>query len=198
MAAAQAHRPELLENPRLRQAYELQRYPYASFLDERHFGRHQVSALAVLCGPRATQATDWRQCSGDDDLVERLRNRVVVVGDNMPDQDQHPSVIGPRPGVFLHANYIEALLDERVFDAVPNWLDIAIGLIMAIALDYAILVSFGPIQLLGRVLILIVAAFSLSYFAVVVTGRYINPLPVGMLALVLRVISRPQEWVWRR
>jgi hypothetical protein len=194
VAAATAHSPRLLEQDRLRHAYDEYSYPYVSFLAPEQFGPYRMSAIELLCGTETSRYADWSTCGGDRDKLRLLRGRVVLVGDRLPDQDQHPSVIGTLPGVLLHANYIEAILDERIFEPIPGWLDVVLGLLIVIAFEYVSLTSERPSQLVWRSAFLFAVAMLLAYLSIVVSGRYVNPWPVGLLAIVLKFLSKIPEW----
>jgi CHASE2 domain-containing sensor protein len=200
LAAASEHRPTLLEESRLRAVFDGRKYPYASFLGPEHFGGYRMSAMELLCGssPRSASGSRWRDCGGDQELLRRLRGRVVFIGDNRREQDQHPTVIGSLPGVLLHANYVEALLDERVFDGVPRIIELFLGIIMAITLEYATITASGGKQLIFRMLLVSVVALGVSYVAIVVAGRYINPWPISLVALALKAIGKVPEFLRER
>jgi CHASE2 domain-containing sensor protein len=194
VVAASAHREELLEEPRLHAAYAAQAYPYASFLSPDQFGAYRLSAMDVLCGKR-TGPIDWANCTGNPVALKRLRHRVVLVGDNNPDRDQHPTVLGYLPGVLLHANYVEALLDERVFEGVPRLVELFTAVLVAVAFEYIVIVSSGARQLMFRVLLLATVAFAISYTSVMTAGRYLNPWSVSMGTLLLKIVAKVPEWV---
>ncbi len=193
VVAASAHRVELLEEPRVHAAYASHAYPYASFLSPNQFGAYRLSALNVLCG-HPTSPIDWANCTGNPEALKRLRHRVVLVGENNPDRDQHATVLGYLPGVLLHANYVEALLDERVFEGVPWLLELSIAVLVAVAFEYIFIVSNGARQLVFRVLLLSCVAFALSYATVMSAGRYLNPWSVSMGTLVLKILGKVPEW----
>lgn len=194
VAAATAHSPRLLDQDRLRHAYDEYSYPYISFLAPEQFGPYRMSAIELLCGTERSAYADWSLCTGDQDQLRLLRGRVVLIGDRLPDQDQHPSVIGTLPGVLLHANYIEAILDERIFEPIPGWLDVALGLLIVIAFEYVSLTSDRPSQLVWRSAALFAVAMLIAYLCIVVSGRYVNPWPVGLIAIVLKLLSKLPEW----
>lgn len=194
VAAARAHRPDVIDHRRLRQAYDRYSYPYVSFLSEEQFGPYRISAIDLMCGS-GRRETDWSSCTGDRGLLQRVRGRVVVIGDNTTQQDQHSSVIGRVPGVLLQANYIEAILDERVFEAVPRWLELLLGILVAIVIEYVVVTSTGPWALLPRLFVVAFLAVGLSYGTVMFLGRYVNPWSVSVVALVLKSVGRIPEWL---
>lgn len=194
VAAAQAHRADLMDDPRFRRIYESRRYPYVSFLSQEQFGSYRMSAIDTLCGP-GRRDSDWMDCRGDKALVNRLHGRVVLLGDNTPELDHHASVIGTVPGILLQANYVEALLDERVFDELPQWLELLFGIVIAIVIEYVLVSSTGPVQLIRRLVIVGLLAIGASYATVLFLGRYVNPWSVSVIALLLKSVSRVPEWI---
>lgn len=89
---------------------------YGSFISEKKFKSSDVIMPAgeLLAGsPRARM----------------FEANIVIVGGDWSSQaagrgrkiDQHESPVGPIPGALLHANYVEAILDDRTFGGTPKW-----------------------------------------------------------------------------
>ena len=54
----------------------------------------------------------------DERVYKDLHDKVVLIGDE--EGDDHISVLGEKtPGVILHANYVQSLLEQRIFLPVP-------------------------------------------------------------------------------
>jgi hypothetical protein len=68
--------------------------PFTSFIPQELFSAVDAGALSISDRPR-------------------FQHRIVIIGDAI--NDVRASVIGRLPGVFLQANYIESLLDDRYF-----------------------------------------------------------------------------------
>ena len=74
----------------------------------------------------------WKQRPANLDGHQlNLMGKVVIIGD-IADADMqpfpkqvHPFPAGQVPGVYLHANYIQSLLDQRFLTQTPLWLTIA-------------------------------------------------------------------------
>jgi CHASE2 domain-containing sensor protein len=124
-----------------------------------------------------------------------MRGRVVIFGETGHRLDTHTSVVGPVSGVFMQANFVEALLDDRYFKAVP-------------ALDYLFgIATFLTVTLIGVKLhgrpglaILLIALTVTSMIGVVVGfiflgGRYVNPVGVSVLALLFDGSHLALSWV---
>lgn len=79
-----------------------------------------------------------------EELYSKLNAQVVIVGGDWSSLankrgrgvDMHSTPIGDLPGAFVHASYIEALLDSRSFRGAPPWVptiaEILFGLIAAL------------------------------------------------------------------
>jgi CHASE2 domain-containing sensor protein len=82
--------------------------PYGSFIKPEDFTR--LSAATVLATPPA-------------ELMKALAFKIVIIGGGWrqlrhnfgPLEDGHASPVGEVHGVFIHANYVEALLDSRTY-----------------------------------------------------------------------------------
>ena len=148
LAAAKAVNPNLESDPGVQKLLAAHIDPYTTFLDLPH-----ITALTALCSaepaPRAPaqrapidgQPGDalcqpWvRPLDNLDGKQLSLAGKIVVIGD-LSDQDMKPFPTnlapfppGQRPGVFLQANYIQALLDHRFLEAIPLGLTLT-GLIV--------------------------------------------------------------------
>jgi hypothetical protein len=184
LKAALARTSDLLTaNPRLGRFYAENTAPYAGFLPQKSFERYTFSAMNVLCGPTANVHTDWRSCSSPDQSVsDRLRGRVVLLGENVPGLDQHATVVGTIPGVRLQANYIEALLDDDVFRPLPEWMTYAYSFLVFAIVEFLILSDLR--WKLAAVLATVIAAYVLCYIVVIMTGIYLNP-GIGIVAALV-------------
>jgi len=90
-------------------------HPYARFVPSATY-----PAIKFLCGLRV----DWKTCSSPGDSEDNdVRGRVVVIGFTGPTADMHHAENSDLPGVVLHANYIEALLDGGFYIPISGvWL----------------------------------------------------------------------------
>lgn len=184
LKAALARTSDLLAvSPRLGRFYRANVAPFAGFLPEKAFEPHIFSAMRILCGESADMRSDWRSCNAHDPSIrDRLRGRVVLVGENVPGLDQHETVIGTIPGVRLQANYIEALLDDDVFQPLPEWVTFAYTLLL---FGFVEVVILSQISWKYTVVITIVlGAYVMSYLVVTMTGLYLNP-GIGIVAALV-------------
>lgn len=96
-------------------------------------------------------------------LCDSIRGSVVVVGASWHQSsykrgvekiDAHLTPVGLIPGVFVHANYIEALLAGKTYrsihESVQWWLDLIFALTLALTLDLRLAIPSWPSQLLWQ------------------------------------------------
>lgn len=192
LAAASGYDPNLLANhPRLASLINHHANPYISFLREAEF--HPLPASQILAGgrpaPLSGNAQPGRFCPDEKPPKElaALSGKVVLIGEVDPIGDAHQSVVGKLPGYLMQANFIEALLDDRYFRAMP-FLDYAYGFAILATLDF-ILIAFRErwALMISLFVVLILVSFGLLFLTVKLFGWYVNPLPVGLTAVVLRV-----------
>ncbi|MGC3968421.1 MAG: CHASE2 domain-containing protein [Pirellulales bacterium] len=106
--------------------------------------------------PKATvevSAYEWMH--GDENKKQSLRDimkhRVVIIGGDWHSRatrrgskvDRHETPVGQLPGMVLHANFVEAILDDRAFDIpASKWLlgiaDVLFGVLLAYALIFPV------------------------------------------------------------
>ena len=107
---------------------------YGSFMP---FERYVEASAVASAGKILTDLTERR----------KLAHRIVLIGANWsslgygrgPGVDRHPSPVGDVPGVLLHANYVEAILDGRTYRPIP--LEVAVGVEVVVVLAVALGIS---------------------------------------------------------
>lgn len=117
--------PKLRDNPRIADSIAEGHFVYGSFIPESQFQTIPIDALA----------------SASPEALAECRGRIVLIGGNWHSDlgngdlvDRHNTPVGPMVGMFAHANYIEALLDERYTREVPLWVGLGFDLIAGAAL----------------------------------------------------------------
>ena len=118
-------RPKLRSNPRIADSILEGDFVYGSFIPEAQF---QTISPENLQG-------------GVPQALADSRGRILIIGGNWHKdlgngelEDAHDTPAGYMAGVFIHANYIEALLDERFTREVPLWAALLFDLIGGAAL----------------------------------------------------------------
>jgi len=121
--------------------------PFAGYIPLKNFpaskgGQGGMSASEVLGAQCAAQ-----KC---------LRGKIVIISGNWnsrasgvgPRVDLHGSPVGPVPGAMIHANYVEAMLDDRASSPLPQWLVRSLEILAVIFLALVMaLISSGWLQL---------------------------------------------------
>jgi len=182
-------------------------YPFISFLKDNPKDPFKpVLASQLLAGDAVV--------SGDT----RFRGKIVLIGEINKDLDQHKSVLGDAvPGVYLQANYIEALLDDRYYRHFPI-LDYIVGFCILVGLEF-ILIAFPEwcldiarklgLRKAGRILALLITIIAvclllviswavLRFFFVKFLGWYVNPVLVGAAVLLIKLLHLAFGWAERK
>jgi len=191
LAGARAYERGRLEERHPRLAELLQpppRHPYISFLDVNQFRPYTFLAGYILCGREVKTGEDATACAAAPEALAPLSGKVVLIGD-ISSLDRHLSVVGEIPGIYMQANFIEALLDDRYYED-SRTLNFVLGFIFLAALEAILLVFRNSwVKKLGAVGILMIVLFLLLYELITDFHRYVNPLPFIALALLIRGLA---------
>ncbi len=189
LATVKLYDATLLEqNSRLRRFLARGEQPFIAFLQSGQFLLAHHYASELICNPDAARPDDWRNCQVRSAPPPELRNRIVLVGENSPDADQHSSVIGHVAGFYLQANYIEALLDNRLYASGGPLLDYGFAFLFLFGLEVILAISeHDPVHAVSLIVALLLAAVLLLYLIVLHFGVYIDPLPVGLTAVLIKI-----------
>jgi hypothetical protein len=138
LVAARVQWPNIESSPAMVSLLKSGTHPYTTFMD-----LPNIHAMTAVCTaeehptyadgtPVPCDAKKWRQSAKNMDGKQLdLNGKVVVIGD-ISDQDMqpYPNEVQPFPaglvpGVYLQANYIESLLDQRFLTQTPMWVTVA-------------------------------------------------------------------------
>ena len=194
LQAAEAYDVRLLQKyPRLREFMNEKNAstgdaspPYVSFLKPEQFT--VFAAGALLCGQNyaaATKTDAASRCENAPEALRSLRGKIVVVGAS-DEGDAYLSPVGEVYGFVLHANYIEALLDQRYFTPASEPVNYLFGFVMFAAILFS-LREPDPLKRMAMFVATIIVAYLLVYFSVMFLGYYLNPalLSVAWLAIII-------------
>jgi CHASE2 domain-containing sensor protein len=196
LVAAKAVDPGLELNPTLRKQLAKQADPYTTFLD-----LPNITALTALCSAEASPRADIDGQPGDalckpwvrdpNNLNGRqlsLNSKIVVIGDlsdldmKLFPTDLAPFPPGQRPGVFLQANYIQALLDHRFLLEVPMPITVSV-LVLYVLVVYCLYWAHDEagkprlsVDQAGLGSLVVLAGIVLISFLALVTMSYFTPL----------------------
>jgi CHASE2 domain-containing sensor protein len=161
-AIVRAVHPEMLKKKR-----ELgETLPYGDFMKLEEFTsvsaadvlRNEPSAIAALAHRLAIIGAHWHA-----DAI----NRWAFI-------DLHGSPNGNMPGVVLHANYVEAILDSRVY---PGWSPLALHIVEGIGAALVVFIFTFEISALSKASAVAVVALilvALSAFSLLVFGLVLD------------------------
>lgn len=190
LAAAQAYAKGQLEaeHPRLAKLLNPVRHPYISFLSLDQYKPYRMSAGFVLCGRKVQAGEDAAACPASSSELGALNGKIVVIGE-ITEQDVKSTVVGRMPGVFLQANFIEALLDDRYYEG-SALLNYVFGFVFVVLLE-AILMFFGKSlwKVLAAAAVLLIAMYFLISIVISNFQMYVNPIPFIVAALLIRALA---------
>ena len=104
----------LKDEPGMSELLQSNVHPFTSFIEPDKMSH--VSPQTFLCASSDRSEIESRyghRCPDPPPEPIRLDGQVAVIGQDSPDRDQHDLFGRQVPGVYLHANYIESLLDGR-------------------------------------------------------------------------------------
>lgn len=168
--------PQTRNKPVIRAAIDRGEFVFGGFIRRAGFPAQSAQQL-------------WR---GNKDALAFCRGRIVLIGatwhayaeNRGPLVESFRSPIGTVPGCVLHANYVEALLDDRFNRVVPAWLAVLVDLLLAIWLYYAYTKTSRQRRLL--LLLLFCVPLIVAYVSFTNIGLYLDfMLPLGLCFLHL-------------
>jgi CHASE2 domain-containing sensor protein len=171
-------------------------HPYASFLSGAEFST--VPAIQAMCDQKHALAQNWRECGADEGNAEereKLHGRILMIGFGDDPKDLWQTVAGRLPGYALQANYLEALLDARVFLplSLRNQLLLSFAWLLLVELPFWLHDFRTGQALFYSCVISCFVIFLLYYLALVNLNWYISVGPPSVLAIVARVAYQNLE-----
>jgi CHASE2 domain len=181
LVAATQQDPNIQKDASVQKLLSIHVHPYTTFLN-----LPNTNAMAVLCSAEAVPRDAYGQPLGDackgmvhpinnlDGNNLQLNGKIVVIGDKV-DQDMQPFPGGEKPGVWLHANYIQSLLDHRFLREVP----FSITLVSLLLFIFVVYCLFWYIEqperalLLGLAVVIVLIVISLG---ILVATSFFTPL----------------------
>jgi len=134
LAAVSAYEEAVQQEPRTRdkriieEAMENRKILFTSFIPESEFQKISAQDLGA----------------GNLKAVARCRGRIIIIGGKWHRnlgrgewEDVYESPVGEMAGMYLHANYIESLLDDRYQRVVPIPVGIGLDILIGLALYWS-------------------------------------------------------------
>jgi CHASE2 domain-containing sensor protein len=163
--------------------------PFAQYIDEEEFAATgaQISASELIKDAEAAR----KHLSGKIVIVSgNWNSRAFGVG---PRVDLHASPVGAIPGAMMHANYVEAMLSERAFSPLPDWLVVAIELFAVVFLSVVMVLDLSTwaevAAVVGVTLLFLGANFFLQNL-----GRFLDFFVPLVMILGHVAAERINEW----
>jgi hypothetical protein len=181
-------------NKRLAGFVESGTHPYTSFVRPEQWDGYWLTAGQVVCGRPIAAYADWQSCGAtpiNDAVRRRLHGRVVVIGEVSPYEDQHAAVIGNVPGYLLQANFIESILDDRLYSPMSEFVNYLAGFAFFALCEYVLEEGSrrGLIRTVIALIALVVSAAAIVYFVILHLGYYLNPAAVSVMYIIVKVSS---------
>jgi CHASE2 domain-containing sensor protein len=118
-----------------------------------------------------------------------MSGKIVLIGENFVGMDAHPSVVGKIPGLYLQANYIEALLDDRYYRP-ATFLDYVMAFLVFAALEFILIVYRDQwLRIILFTAVLFLATYAVLYLFIKIPGWYVNPAPLGAIVILIKLLS---------
>jgi CHASE2 domain-containing sensor protein len=158
--------------------------------------------LTVAKIPTVTASDLLKENPGglDQAISATLDHRVVLIGgswnvagDRRKGQtvDTHNTPVGEMPGVYVHANYIESLLDSRLL---KNSGTVVVEVFLAVLSALALAVPTTPWKRWAVIGAVVIVPIILCYGSVVLWGVYFDVLLVDILLLGHISVETVREW----
>jgi CHASE2 domain-containing sensor protein len=135
--------------------------------------------------------------------IEQLAHKVVILGGRWHSQgfergpliDSYESPVGSVPGVYIHANYVEALLGSRIFWDWKGWpltgTEVVLSLLVAIPFTLKIRPRWKKIVTIALPYLIIIA---ISYFSLMNVGLFFDPFIPLILVGAHGAFEQIHEW----
>jgi CHASE2 domain-containing sensor protein len=159
-------------DPQSETAWHSQGRVFGSFMPIAGFAA--IPARLVLSDP----AGSWR---------DRVRHRAIIIGsfahrdaeDRGPYIDGFPTPAGVVPGAAVHANYVEALVNGRIYPVIPAVASDTAEILLSLAVSITLARRLGVLRKAAYFVSLLASAFVLSYFLLQNLAAFFDPaLPV--------------------
>jgi hypothetical protein len=198
LSVAKLYDANLMEkSPRLSRLIANGEQPFIGFLDIHDFKWAHLYA-SELCDTPRHAPDQWRHCTSEQPPPEVLTHRIVLIGENDPDRDEFPSIVGRLPGFYLQANYIEALLDDRYYTPGGPWLDYGVAFLFLVALELILVVyHHDVIRIVFFCACLVVGSGIFLYLAIMLASVYIDPVAVSATAILIKLLHEVYGYVQR-
>lgn len=134
-------------------------------------------------------------------VFEKLAHKVVILGGSWhfqgynrgPQIDVYDTPTGSIPGVYIHANYVEALLDSRIYRPWSGWILILIEVIQSLLIAIPFALKMPLLFKILAVVIICLALFVFSLLSLMVLGLFFDFFIPVILVLSHGIIEQIRE-----
>ncbi|HST19551.1 MAG TPA: CHASE2 domain-containing protein, partial [Blastocatellia bacterium] len=134
-------------------------------------------------------------------VFEKLAHKIVILGGNWHSQgykrgtqiDAYDTPIESVPGAYIHANYVEALLDSRIYRPWAGWTLILIEVIQSLLIAIPFALKMPLLFKLLAVVVVCLALFAFSLLSLMVLGLFFDFFIPGILVLGHGIIEQIRE-----
>ena len=188
LKTAKAYDSKLFDKyPDLKEAVEQRTVPFISQIHPSEFITLQAADFLCAGSKAGEPACAGRRTADSETQPNYVRGRIVVIGERGRNLDLHSTYFGPTTGVFLQADYIEALLDERYYRPLPEWWNYLFGFVFSLLVERS-LESRSALTAVMKTAGLLLTAF-LVLVLVARAGYYMNPVTLSAMILVAKLID---------
>ncbi len=177
-------------------------HPFTSFLSVDALRQVRVCSDELVPPPSGRVEQDCGAYRTKAAIARLLNGRVVIIGEgNARDLDMHLTPLGLRlPGHYVHANYVESVLDGRLYWPVPPALNLSFTLAILLLLELvrsALPRNEFPWRFIAWMLLAVAAAAGLDVLLVHFFGCLMDP-QLAWLGLMVQSLEVVGDWVIRR
>jgi CHASE2 domain-containing sensor protein len=136
------------------------------------------------------------------EIADKVGGKVVIVGGSWhqrafgrgPMVDQHSTPVGEIPGVYMHANYVEALLDTRYYRPLPEKVLIALEVLLGLATAIIIAREFWWVWRVAVVVALIVLVMLSAVVSLQILGSFFDFFIPVITVIGHALYEQVKEW----
>ena len=189
LAVARAAGPGLIDNALWQSDSTIR---YGNYISEKVFEQ----AGARFSTAKLISAPDKIELGGRYAVIVGAEWRSFAVGRG-PGIDLHPTPLGMMPGALLHANFAEAILDDRSAAAAPNWLVRILEVIFSLMAALLLAFASGFWRKLRALFLLFVALLVVQWVTLHTLAMFFDAflplLGLGLHALYERILGMHEE-----
>lgn len=182
-AIVHAYRPNILER-----YPETEELPYGGFINRDKFKDNVVTARDVL-GRRP-------------EALRKLAFKVVLIGSGWSSRgfkrgemvDTFHTPVGALPGVLVHANYAEALLDGRIYRPFDGWLLLALEIFWSLVVALPFALEVKPWQKFLSVAVICLIILTVSYLSLMSLNLFYDFFIPILLVICHGTFEQVREW----